>query len=222
MLLSAIGTAPLVAGMDFGEAFSTWLSNRRMEAEHRLQIAVDDTLAAAMLRGDVRGHGALQKAWSLRQPSAPPSAVSAAANSKSRIAVLPFQSLNAKDDEDYFADGIVDELITALGQVPQLLVAGRTSSFHFRNSTLTTSEIADALRVSHLIEGSVQREGDRVRIFVRLIDGSTGFESWGHRYEGTISAIFLLQETVAQGVVFALGKRARTLARCAVGPGDDA
>lgn len=207
MLLSAIGAAPLVAGMDFGEAFSTWLSNRRMEAEHRLQIAVDGALAAAMLRGDMGGHGALKKAWSLRQPSAPPGVVSPVSSSKSRIAVLPFQSLNAKDGEDYFADGIVDEMITTLGQVPQLLVAGRTSSFHFRGSDLASPAIANELRVAHLIEGTVQRQGERVRIFVRLIDGATGFESWGHRYDGSLDNIFALQETVAKAVTAALAEK---------------
>lgn len=207
MLLSVIGTAPLVAGMDFGEAFSAWLSNRRMEAEHRLQMAVDDALAAAMARGDMGGHEALKKAWLLRQPLAPPSALVRAVSIKSRIAVLPFQSLNAKDGEDYFAGGIVDEMITTLGQVPQLLVAGRTSSFHFRGSNQASSAIANELRVAHLIEGSVQRQGEDVRIFVRLIDGATGFESWGHRYDGSLNNIFALQETVAKAVTAALAEK---------------
>ena len=206
-LLSVVGSARLVDGMEFGEAFAAWISGRRKEAEHRLQIAVDDALAAAMLRGDMRGHGALKKAWSLRQLSPPPRLVSPIANSKSRIAVLPFESLNAKAGEDYFADGIVDELITTLGQVPQLLVAGRTSSFHFRGSDLEPPAIADALGVAHLIEGSVQRQGEKVRIFVRLIDGASGFESWGQRYDGSLDNIFALQETVAQAVTTALAEK---------------
>ena len=206
MLLSAIGTARLVDGMDFGEAFNAWLSNRRKEAEHRVQIAVDDALTAAMVRGDVEGHETLKKAWALRQPSVPLSLASPLANSKSRIAVLPFQSLNTKDGEDYFADGIVDELITTLGQVPQLLVAGRTSSFHFRGSNLASPAIAAALGVAHLIEGTVQRQGEKVRIFVRLIDGESGFESWGQRYDGSLDNIFALQETVAKAVTAALAE----------------
>jgi TolB-like protein len=207
-LLSTIGTAPLIAGMDFGEAFGSWLADRRMEAEHRLQIAVDDALAAAMLRGDAPGHAALRQAWSLRQPPASPApgAVRAPADAHCRIAILPFQALNAKDGEDYFADGVVDELITTLGQVPQLLVAGRTSSFHFRASELPFPAIAEALGVAHLIEGSVQRQGETVRIFVRLIDGTSGFESWGQRYDGSLDNIFGLQETVAKAVTTALAE----------------
>jgi TolB-like protein len=206
--LSAIGTAPLVDQMDFGEAFNAWLTHRRAQAEQRLQIAVDRALTAATQRGDMGGHKALTHAWALRHPS--PSAevtiVGTSADTRARIAVLPFQSLNAKDGDDYFADGIVDEMITTLGQVPQLLVAGRTSSFHFRRSDLASLAIAQALGVAHLIEGSVQRQGEKIRIFVRLIDGVTGFESWGQRYDGSLDDIFALQETVAQAVTAALAE----------------
>jgi TolB-like protein len=204
--LSAIGVAPLVDNMDFGEAFSVWICNRRTDIERRLQLAVDGALAAAMECGDIEGNRALAIAWTLRTPLAPRNAVVATTDTRTRLAVLPFQSLNAKDGEDYFVDGIVDEMITTLGQVPQLLVAGRTSSFHFRGSDLASPAIAEALRVAHLIEGSVQRQGERVRIFVRLIDGATGFESWGHRYDGTLDDIFALQDTVARAVTAALAE----------------
>lgn len=204
--ISAIGMTPLVDQIDFGEAFNNWLSNRRLRVEHRLQMAVNCALAAAIELGDIEGHAALKKAWALRHPTAPQKGSVAIADTKTRIAVLPFQALNTKLGEDYFADGIVDEMITTLGQVPQLQVAGRTSSFHFQGSDMTLPAIAEALRVSHLIEGSVQRLGERVRIFVRLIDGANGFESWGHRYDGSLDNIFALQETVAQAVTKALAE----------------
>jgi tetratricopeptide (TPR) repeat protein len=89
--------------------------------------------------------------------------------------------------------------------VAQLRVAGRTSSFHFRGSALALSEIAATLRVSHLIEGSVQRQGEQIRIHVHLIEGSTGFESWAQRFDGTLDDVFALQETVAQAVTAAIG-----------------
>ncbi len=203
--LLAIGSAPLIDRMDFGDAFDAWLSSHRTQAESRLQVAVDRALAAAEQRGDRAGHAALTNAWALRSRSTPDKAVIARVGTKIRIAVLPFHSLNSNGGADYFADGIVDEMITALGQVPQLLVAGRTSSFHFRDSDLASPAIAEALRVEHLIEGSVQRQGEQVRIFVRLIDGVSGFESWGHRYDGTLDDIFALQETVAQAVTAAIG-----------------
>lgn len=125
---------------------------------------------------------------------------------KTRIAVLPFQAIGRDDSTDYFADGMVDQLITTLGEVPQLMVAGRTSSFHFRDSDRSVEEIATTLRVSHLVEGSVQRQAMQVRINVRLIDGQTGFEEWAHHYDGSLSDIFALQESVAQAVTAALGE----------------
>jgi TolB-like protein len=146
----------------------------------------------------------LLDAWAAQDPSVSRFAMADSIGSKTRIAVLPFQAVGSLGGADYFADGVVDELITTLGQVSQLLVAGRTSSFHYRNCDLALPDIADALGVGHLVEGSVQRQGERVRIFVRLIDGGNGFETWGHRYDGSLDDIFALQESVAQAVTSAL------------------
>lgn len=93
-----------------------------------------------------------------------------------KVAVLPFRPICMSADQTYFADGMAEVLITTLGQVSQLQIAGRTSSFHFRDSDVPLPEIAQTLRVSHLIEGSVQRQGEEVRVHVHLIDGATGFE----------------------------------------------
>lgn len=200
----AIGTAQLVEQMDFGEAFNAWLAKHRAQAEHRLQTVVECALALGWPSAEA-DRNALRRAWESRNPSAPRETHAVAADIRARIAVLPFKSLNAPDGQDYFADGVVDEMITTLGQVPQLLVAGRTSSFHLRNSELASPAIARALNVAHLIEGSVQRQGERVRIFVRLIDCATGFESWGRRFDGSLDDIFKLQEVVAQAVTVAMG-----------------
>lgn len=205
--LAVIGAKPILDQMDFGTAFNEWLARCRSEAETRLHAGVAATLAALERDGDQASHARLFAAWSVREPGARPLTAFAGIEHKTRIAVLPFQSVGEHDRPDYFADGIVDELITTLGQVPQLLVAGRTSSFHFRRSGLTSSAIAEALRVGHLIEGSVQRQGDRVRIFVRLIDGASGFEGWGQRYDGSLDDIFALQEIVAQAVTTALAEK---------------
>jgi TolB-like protein len=198
-LLSAIGTQPMLDHMDFGDAFNRWLSQCRQDVEKRLDAAI------ASASGDTDTRARLRTAWLARNPASPPSAAPAKLDDKTRIAVLPFKSVAAKEGEAYFADGIVDELITTLGQVPQLLVAGRTSSFHFRDTALDLSEVAAALNVTHLIEGSVQRQGEQVRIHVHLIDGASGFERWGQRYDGTLDNIFALQETVAQAVTAAIG-----------------
>jgi TolB-like protein len=191
--------------MEFGDGFAEWLLRHRARAEQRLQAAVKDALAALERDGKTELHARLQASWRLREPAEKAGAPSGRTAGKTPIAVLPFRPVGMSEAQHYFADGIVEELITALGQVPQLLVAGRTSSFHFRDSTLALPEVAQALNVSHLVEGSVQRQGEQVRIHVHLIDGASGFESWAQRYDGTLDNIFALQEDVAQAVTAAIG-----------------
>jgi len=203
--LAAIGAAPMLEHMEFGAAFAEWLSRHRAEAEKRLQAAIANGLAALERAGNQELHARLLNSWLLRKPSGPSPAAADQASGRTPIAVLPFRPVGMSEEQLYFADGIVDELITALGQVAQLRVAGRTSSFHFRGSDLALPEIAGALQVSHLIEGSVQRQGEQIRIHVHLIDGNTGFESWAQRFDGTLDDVFALQEGVAQAVTSAIG-----------------
>ena len=204
-LLTRIGSVPILDQMDLGSTFNDWLARHRAESERRLHAAVAEGLGALAKAGDLAGHAQLAHAWGARDPSVPDAGGLEKTSGKIRIAVLPFQALDSLGGGDYFVDGMADELITTLGQVPQFMVAGRTSSFHFRNSELPPAGIADALRVSHLIEGSVQRQGEQVRIHVRLIDSAAGFESWGQRFDGTLDDVFALQENVAQAVTAALG-----------------
>ena len=203
-LLKAAGTQQILEHMDFGDAFNFWLDQCRADAKRRLGTAVKRGLSALRETGEIGAHDELLDAWSARDQDARRAGVPSKLECRTRVAVLPFASDGVKDGPDYFADGMVDELITALGQVPQLLVAGRTSSFHFRGSDQPTPQIAAALGVTHLIEGSVQRQGDQVRVHAHLIDGATGFELSGARNDGTLDAIFQLQEDVAQAVTHAL------------------
>ena len=203
--LTAIGTKPILDQMDFGDAFNQWLARCSRDAEKRLDDAVAHGLAALELTGSAAELAQLRSLWALRKSGALSTAALIEQPAKTRIAVLPFQSVDASDDRSYFADGIVDELITAMGQVPQLLVAGRTSSFHFRGSSLTSAQIAAELGVLHLVEGSVQRQGNRVRIHAHLVSGQTGIELWGARFDGTLNNLFAFQEQVAQAITAAIG-----------------
>ncbi|WP_108810204.1 tetratricopeptide repeat protein [Sphingorhabdus sp. Alg231-15] len=202
--LVSIGAKPLLDQMDFGQAFDDWLSVHRHQAEQRLQSAITTALSALEKRDDLANHARLLSAWSLRSPA--PNPISGRKKGKVRIAVLPFKSIAEPDDQGFFADGIVDELITTFGQVPQLLVAGRTSSFQFKKSDKSPSDIASALNVSYLLEGSVQRHGEQVRIDVGLIDAETGFESWSYSYDGTLDDIFAARADVAQAVTNGLSE----------------
>jgi TolB-like protein len=201
--LHAIGTQVLLDEMQFGPAFDAWLHAQRSVAEHRIGIAIGETVARLERAGNPAAARRLTDAWALRDRRA---AGGPARNDLARVAVLPFQMYGKADSADYFVDGIADELISTLGQVPQLMVTGRTSSFHFRGSELSLPAIATALGVSHVIEGSVQRQGEAVRVHVHLVDGGTGFELWGDRYDGTLDAIFSLQERIAQAVTAAIGR----------------
>jgi TolB-like protein len=204
--LAAIGNRPILDQMDLGDRFNEWLDRHRAEVETRLRVAIEDNLARLLRDGDEVGHAALIQTSYLRYSPVPVTSIAAEATSKIRLAVLPFQFGGEREEQGYFADGMVDELITVMGQVPQLLVSGRTSSFHFRGSDLSPAAIATKLGVSHLIEGSMQRQGDRVRVHTHLIAGDTGVELWGGRFDGTLDDIFAFQERVAQAIAGAIGE----------------
>jgi TolB-like protein len=123
------------------------------------------------------------------------------------IAVLPFANLSGNPDNQYFSDGLADELINALAGVEDLKVAGRTSSFALRDANLDLRTIGDTLGVETVLEGSVRRSEDRVRIIAQLIDAETGFHLWSGEYDRDITDIFLVQEELAASIVRALVPR---------------
>jgi len=201
-LLLAIGDRPLLGRLEFGEAFQQWRDARRAQVEQRLQRAVENALSDFRDRGDAREHSRLLNAWKLRGPT---SAIDESV-SRVRIAVLPFQSLASDDTGDHIAQGFFDELITTLGQVPQLLLAGRGSSLNIAKAELPLTEIARALHVSYLVQGSVQRQDDQMRVHVSLVDSDNGFERWSQSYRGCTDNIFGLQEDIARAVSRELGR----------------
>ena len=122
------------------------------------------------------------------------------------VAVLPFVNMSNDDDNEYFSDGLTETLLHMLAQVPDLKVAARTSSFAFKDRNVGIQEIAAALEVAHILEGSVQRAGDRVRITAQLIRASDGFHVWSSSYDRTLDDIFGIQDEIAQKVGFALSE----------------
>jgi len=120
---------------------------------------------------------------------------------KPSLAVLPFENLTGDPNQAYFSDGIADQLITSLSQGPYLYVTARTSSFTFRGNPMPIQDIAARLGVRYLIEGSVQRDRDRVRINVQLIDGSNGNHIWSQGYDRSYSDLFALQDEIAMAVM---------------------
>lgn len=120
------------------------------------------------------------------------------------VAVLPFVNMSDDTDNEYFSDGLTETLLHMLAQIPDLKVAARTSSFAFKGQNKSIQEIARALEVAHVLEGSVQRAGDRVRVTAQLIRASDGFHVWSEVYDRTLDDIFGIQDEIAGKVGSAL------------------
>jgi TolB-like protein/class 3 adenylate cyclase len=123
---------------------------------------------------------------------------------KPSIAVLPFQNMSADPEQDYFADGIVEEIITALSRFRQLFVIARNSSFTYKGRAVDVKQVGRELGVRYVLEGSVRKAGNRVRITGQLIDASTAVHLWADRFEGALDDIFDLQDRVTASVVGAI------------------
>ncbi|HUG40328.1 MAG TPA: tetratricopeptide repeat protein [Longimicrobiales bacterium] len=120
------------------------------------------------------------------------------------LAVLPFADLSAAGDQRYFADGVTEELINRLSGVREIRVAARTSSFAFRDEEAELPEIARRLRVDAVVDGSVRREGDQLRVTVELVDARSGFQIWAEKYDRTVDDIFAIQDDISAAIVAAL------------------
>jgi len=125
-----------------------------------------------------------------REPQAAPS-----------IAVLPLANLSADKENEYFSDGLAEEIINALTKLPGLRVPARTSSFAFRGKEVDVSEIGAKLKVGHILEGSVRKAGDRLRVTAQLINVADGYHLWSERYDRRMADVFDIQDEIAQAIV---------------------
>jgi len=122
------------------------------------------------------------------------------------LAVLPFVNMSGDADNEYFSDGLTETLLHMLAQIPDLRVAARTSSFAFKGKDAGIQEIAQKLNVAHVLEGSVQKSGNRVRITAQLIRAGDGFHVWSQNYDRTLDDIFAIQDEIAKDVAVVLDK----------------
>ncbi len=116
------------------------------------------------------------------------------------IAVLPFVNMSGDPANEYFSDGISEEILNVLARVPELSVAARTSSFQFKGEKRDVEQIAGQLKVRMVLEGSVRKQGDRVRITAQLIDAQTGYHLWSETYDRELKDIFAIQDEIAQSI----------------------
>jgi eukaryotic-like serine/threonine-protein kinase len=120
------------------------------------------------------------------------------------VAVLPFANLSGDTANEYFSDGISEEILNAVGQLPGVLVAARSSAFAFKGKNVPVSEVAQRLGVAHVLEGSVQRAGNRVRITARLVDARTGYLRWSDKYDRDATDVFAVEDEISRAIANAL------------------
>jgi TolB-like protein/class 3 adenylate cyclase len=175
----------------------------------KVEIACDD-----MGQQSLKNIADPMRAWRVRLTGQTPSAVNSGSAvsqpqalplpDKPSIAVLPFQNMSGDPEQEYFADGMVEEIITALSRNHQLFVIARNSSFTFKGRAVDIKQVARYLGVRYVLEGSVRRSGNRIRITGQLIDAASGAHLWADRYDGALEDVFELQDQVAASVVGAI------------------
>jgi TolB-like protein/Flp pilus assembly protein TadD len=150
----------------------------------------------AVVLAAVAAYLIVEKPWTAKSVAAAPPPHS--------IAVLPFADMSEKKDQEYFSDGLSEELIDLLTKIPDLRVPARTSSFYFKGKSETIATIARALGVANVLEGSVRKAGDQLRVTVQLIRADNGYHLWSETYDRELKDVFRVQDEIAQAVVSAL------------------
>ena len=192
-LLSGLAALAVLSGFIFspvGHALRALLTRPRERLGGREAVAgvVDPTGGP----GVASAQGAQADPPPLRKPS---------------LCVLPFANMSGDPEQEYFSDGISEDIITDLSKVSALSVVARNTAFGFKGKSPNVKEVAHQLSVSHVLEGSVRKAGNRVRITAQLIDGATGDHAWAERYDRDLTDIFALQDEISQAIVAALKLR---------------
>jgi len=162
-----------------------FISSKSGSQEHEIQVAAE---TVAVSEGE----------------SGTPDPLNEVSPSEKSIAVLPFLTMSSGPDDGYFADGLTEEILNALAQLPELLVTSRTSSFHFKGQDISMEEIAAKLGVATVVEGSVRRSGDRLRVTAQLIRTEDGIHLWSENYDSTSADTIAVQEDIAEKIARAM------------------
>jgi adenylate cyclase len=161
-------------------------------------------LGEKALKNIARSVHAYSVVWDQRPRTSAPPLEKLPLQNKPSIAVLPFVNMSGDPEQEYFADGISEDIITALSKLPQLFVIARNSSFTFKGRHVLVTEVARSLGVGRVLEGSVRKSGSRVRITAQLMDASTGGHVWAERFDRDLTDIFAVQDDVTTKIVSAL------------------
>jgi len=186
------------------ESVGKVIGERRVEPKRGLRIAIAAVIALLL----VVGGAVLWKSY--QTIVSPPVEVASVEKmafplpEKPSLAVLPFDNLSGDPKQDYFSDGITESIITALSNVSNLFVIARNSTFTYKGKPVKVQQVAEELGVRYVLEGSVQRSGDRVRITAQLIDALKGHHLWAENYDRRFGDIFALQDDITENVTMAL------------------
>ena len=182
---------PLLENISINTPFDDYVKKLIAQIEVGIENKILQLRDLANNEQTLTGAHSLHKLWHARL----------AQQNKLPIAVLPFSVAPEDKGRTYIGQGITDEVIYLLGQIPQLQMIGRRSSFLIANSDKSVQEIAATLKVKYLIDGTVRIDGETIKIDVQLIDGKTGFQEWAGQYQGDVHKLFALQEAVATQLV---------------------
>ena len=172
----------------------------RLISDHATESFV--TRIAKVIDGSgVSAENALTAAPVLASSATPFNTATTRADDSPSVAVLAFANRSASADDEYFSDGLADELLSVLAKIKGLRVAARTSAFSFKGKSATVAEIGQALNVVTVLEGSVRKSANRVRISVQLVKVADGYQLWSETYDRTLDDIFAVQDDIAQSVV---------------------
>ena len=197
-IASLLGATPEAASPSHLAPLQRGAAQRRPGGAHWLILAaaVAVLLTATLI---IRPWG--KAARQAGEPAATTQRAAAPATATARsVAVLPFVDMSERHDQEYFSDGLAEELIDRLTQIPQLRVPARTSSFSFKGKPTTVGEIGHVLGVAHVLEGSVRKSGDHMRITAQLVRTDNGFHVWSQTYDRNVRDVFVVQDDIARAV----------------------
>ena len=190
-----IDTAPLPAALEYFLNMSQWLDASAGDPSREFPRLLEAVRRAV---GSPTGRD---------RPATvvAPAVIPAAARSSSKsVAVLPFLDMSEKKDQEYFSDGLSEELINLLTKIPDMRVPARTSSFYFKGKSEDIRTIAKMLMVTHVLEGSVRKSGDQLRVTAQLVRADNGYHLWSETYDRRLDDVFKVQDDIAAAVVKAL------------------
>ena len=179
----------------------------QMVEENTLQVhisALRKLLSAEMI---VTVHG---RGYKYAGPKPLVATEEATAPQRPSIVILPFDNMSGDAEQDYFSDGITEDIIAELGKFGEFLVIARNSSFQFRGKANDVADVAKKLGVQYVVDGSVRKIGNRIRITVQLTDASSMAHIWGEHYDRELDDIFAIQDEITQMVAARLARQART------------